>query len=128
MKNSIKTIAIALAIILTATLSGVAKDKGTKKAASFGTGIYTTVEGKINVMVDKAGAEYPTHLLVRDYRGTVVYRETISKKHTKFGRTLNLKELPCGTYDIDIISNGVRQTKTFELSEEVPQRTVKMEL
>jgi len=127
MKNSIKTIIFALAIITTASFAANAEDKENKKASSFGTGIYASRNGKINVLVDKQNANTATTLLVRSSQGNIVYRETIEKGNTKFGRLLNVSDLEPGRYEIKIISNKETQTKAFELSAPTTERVLKIQ-
>ncbi|WP_025763782.1 hypothetical protein [Dyadobacter tibetensis] len=128
MKKSITSIAFIFALCLSFAVSAEDSDKGNKKAASFGAGIYTTQEGKINVLIDKFHSESPTQLLVKNHIGDIVYRETISKKSTKFGRTLNINNLEAGAYSIEVISNGERQIRKFEIGQTISQREVSLEL
>ena len=123
MKNSIKTFAVALAFIA-ASFTAHAEDKETKKSAGFGTGIYTTKSGKINVLVDKVSSDSPTTLLLKDVNGQIVYKETVSKSQQKFGRTLNVDELSVGKYEIEVTSKGEKQSRSFELSEQKTERVL----
>ena len=121
MKNSIKTFVCALALVATAFTAN-AEDKETKKAAGFGTGIYSTKSGKINVLVAKNSSDAATTLLLKNEKGEVVYRETVAKNNQKFGRTLNVDDLETGKYEIEVTSKGEKQTKTFEVSEQKSER------
>ena len=123
MKNSIKTFAVAFALIAT-TFTANAEDKEVKKSAGFGTGIYTTKNGKINVLVDKASTESSTTLLLKNENGDIVYKETVNKNQQKFGRTLNVDELGAGKYEIEVTSKGEKQVKSFELSEQKTERVL----
>ena len=125
MKNSIKTFATIFALIATFSFAN-AEDKENKKAASFGTGIYATNAGQINVMVDKANKDASTVIQVTDEHGTVMYREIVGKKVQKFGRSLNVDELKEGNYTIEVQSNGEKQTKTFKLAQPAAQRTLQV--
>ncbi|TDE18666.1 DUF3244 domain-containing protein [Dyadobacter psychrotolerans] len=122
MKNSIKTFVYALALVASASFTANAEDKETKKAAGFGTGIYSTKSGKINVLVNKVNVDASTTILLRNEKGEIVYRETINKSSQKFGRTLNVDDLESGKYEIEISSKGEKQTKFFELSEQQSER------
>lgn len=122
MKNSVKTFAIALALLASATFTASAEDKETKKASTFGTGIYPTKTGKINVMVDKINKDARTVLLIKNENGDVIYRETINKNEQKFGRSLNLDEMEAGKYRLEIISGDEIQSKTFQLSAQKTER------
>ena len=124
MKNSI---ICALALTISASFSASAEDKENKKAPGFGTGIYASRQGKINVLVDKQSASSTTTLLVRSSQGDIVYRETIEKGNTKFGRLLNVSDLEPGRYEIKIISDNETQTKAFELSAPTTERLLKIQ-
>ena len=124
MKNLIKTFVCALALVATATFTANAEDKETKKAAGFGTGIYSTKSGKINVLVNKVSADASTTILLRNEKGDIVYRETVGKNTQKFGRTLNVDDLASGKYEIEVASQGEKQTKSFELSEQKSERVL----
>jgi xanthine/CO dehydrogenase XdhC/CoxF family maturation factor len=123
MKTTIKTFAVALALIATA-FTVHAEDKETKKSAGFETGIYATKGGKINVLVEKASDDARTTLLLKNEKGDVVYQETIGKKTQRFGRMLNVDELKSGTYQIEVTSQGETKTKSFEVSSQEAERTI----
>lgn len=124
MKNSIKNIAYALAIVTSFTFAASAKETETKKASSFGTGIYIDKAGKINVLVDKQNAEANTTLLIKNEKGDVVYKEIIQKDNQKFGRVLNVEKLEAGQYEINVVSKNETQTKSFQLSEQKTERNI----
>jgi hypothetical protein len=123
MKNSIKTFAVAIALLAT-SFAANAEDKETKKSAGFGTGIYTTKSGKINVLVDKVSSDAPTTLLLKNENGQIVYKEVVDKNQQKFGRILNVDELSAGKYEIEVTSKGEKQSKSFELSEQKVERVL----
>jgi len=123
MKTSIKTFAFALAFIAS-TFAANAEDKETKKSSSFGTGIYPTKSGKINVLVDKADSNASTVILLKNQDGNVVYRETVGRGNQKFGRTLNMNAMDAGKYQLDIISGKEIQSKSFEVLEQKTERTL----
>nr|WP_295933596.1 hypothetical protein [uncultured Dyadobacter sp.] len=123
MKTTVKTFICAFALAA-ASFTAYAEDKDAKKTSSFGTGVYATKTGKINVLVDKANNNAKTTLLLKSEDGTIVYRETVAKDNKKFGRTLNLEAMEAGKYTLDIISGNEIQTKTFELSEQKVERVL----
>jgi len=126
MKTSIQLISFALALIL--PLSSLAIDKnGSKKSTRFGTGIYSTKKGKINVYVEKAGSDFSTTLLLKSETGDVIYREIVDKNFQKFGRQLNVDALAPGTYEIKVIVKDAAQTSVFKLTEVKKERLVTME-
>jgi TRAP-type uncharacterized transport system substrate-binding protein len=125
MKTSIQFFALVFAFVATA-FSANAEDKETKKSAGFGTGIYATTKGTIRVLVEKANTESATTLVLKNEKGNALYIETVSKKQQQFGRTLNVDELAAGKYEIEVISNGEKQTKSFELTEPNTERTLQV--
>lgn len=125
MKTTFKTFAIALAFIATA-FTAQAEDKETKKASGFGTGIYTTKSGNINVMVEKANTDASTTIALKTEKGAVVYEETVGKKNKRFGRSLNVADLKPGTYEIEVSNQGEKLSKTFELSTSDSQRIIQV--
>ena len=125
MKNSIKTLICAIALSTVFAFNASADDKETKKATGFGTGIFTTKQGKISVNIDKYN-EKPTIILLEDVKGNVLYKEVISKNETKLRRSLDMSQLPAGDYDLKVISNGEKQTKRVELQEARPERLISM--
>lgn len=124
MKNSIKTIICAFALVTSFAFTASAEDKETKKSTGFGTGIYTSKAGKINILVDKVNADANTTLLLKNENGDVVYREVVGKSNQKFGRILNVNELEAGNYEIKVSSNGETQSKTFKLIEQKTERVL----
>jgi len=124
MKNSIKTFICAFALVTSAAFTASAEDKETKKSTGFGTGIYPTKSGKINVMVDKVNTDANTTLLLKNANGDIVYHEVVQKSNQKFGRILNVDELEAGKYEIKVISNGEVQSKTFKLTEQKTERII----
>lgn len=125
MKTTIKTFAIAFAFIA-AAFTAQAEDKETKKTSGFDTGIYTTKSGNINVMVEKAGTDANTTIALKTVKGDVIYKETVGKKNQKFGRSLNVDDLKPGTYEIEVSSQGEKQSKTFELSSPQSERILQV--
>ncbi|MBE9460748.1 hypothetical protein [Dyadobacter subterraneus] len=124
MKTYIKNIAVAFAFVASFAFSAHADDKATKKSTGFGTGIYPTKGGKINVLVDKVNQETPTVLVLKNSSGDIVYREVIGKGNQKFGRALNLNDLEAGKYEIQVTSNGETQSKSLQLTEQKTERVL----
>lgn len=90
----------------------------------FGTSIYPTKSGKINLHVDKVSADAHTILLLKNENGQIVYEELVGKKIQKFSRVLNVDELSTGKYEIEIISKGEKQIKSFVLTEKTSERVL----
>jgi flagellar hook assembly protein FlgD len=123
MKTSIKILALTFAFFA-AVFTANADDRDAAKPTGFATGIYTTKSGKINVNVEKMNAAVPITLALKNERGEVIYRETVGKNHQRFGRTLNVSELPAGKYEIHISSKIEKMVKHFEVSEQKTERSL----
>lgn len=126
MKTSFLALTCAAALF-TPFSSAADDDKGSKKSAGFGTGIYRTKEGKINVYIDKVDTNSPTLLLLKNSRGEIIYREVINKSYQKFGRRLNVNDLESGKYEIRVIINGEAQSTPFQLTEEKVERVLRVD-
>jgi len=123
MKTSIKTFVCALALVATA-FTAHAEDKEIKKSVGFGTGIFASKDGKINVLVEKTDVNASTTILLKNAKGEIFYRETVAKNNQKFGRILNVDALEQGKYEIEVTSKGKTQSKSFELSAPSTERVV----
>ncbi|GGB89833.1 hypothetical protein [Dyadobacter sediminis] len=126
MKNSLKTIALAVAFSVTFAFSSFASDKEAKKASSFGTSIYAARSGKIQVCVDKFTAS-KTIIVLMDKRGNTMYKEVVGKNVDKFRKSLDVSELPDGSYYIEVYGNGEKHSHHFELSEKPVERKISFE-
>lgn len=105
-----------MVIAATFAFNSFADDKESKKAAAFGTGIFASNSGKIHVNVDKY-TDNRAVVLISNKSGEVMYRETIDRNTAKFRKTFNVKELPAGTYTIEVSANGQKAEKDFEVTE-----------
>jgi hypothetical protein len=123
MKNSFKTIICAIAFSALFAFNASADDKEAKKVTAFGTGIFASKEGKVFVSIDKYNAS-PTIVMLEDAKGNVVYKEVMGKNEKKFRRTMDVSQLPSGSYTIQISSEGQKQTKTFDLTEKTAERVI----
>jgi len=123
MKNLLKSIAFAVAFTVIFAANTFAGDKETKKVTSFGTGIFASKSGNIHISVDKY-EDCNAIVLVTNERGQVMFREIIGKNTEKFRKALNVKNLPSGTYTIQITGKGEKLIKTFELSEQPVERVL----
>ncbi|KAA6434025.1 hypothetical protein FEM33_22325 [Dyadobacter flavalbus] len=126
MKNSLKTIALAVAFSATFAFSSFASDKEAKKTSSFGTSIYASRSGKIQVCVDKFTAG-KTVIVLTDQRGNTMYKEIIGKNMDKYRKSLDVSELPDGNYHIEVYGNGEKHSHHFELSEKPAERKISFE-
>jgi|GEM_PF-5427670 len=126
MKTSIKTIIFAFALSTLFAFNVSATDKGSKKATGFGTGIFASINNKIQINVDKYNKAAVT-ISLHDASGNLVYRESLGNNETKFRRLLDVSQLPSGSYKVQVASNGEKVIKTFEVSEKLSSRVVTVE-
>jgi len=126
MKNSLKTIALAVVLSATMAFSSFASDKEAKKAASFGTSIYATKSGKIQVSVDKFTSS-KTIVILSDQRGNTMYRASVGKDVDKFRKSLDISGLPAGNYYVEVYGNGEKHSHHFEVSEIQTERKISFE-
>lgn len=123
MKTSIKSLICAFAFSTLLVFQASADDKDSKKVTAFGTGIYMTPAGKINVNVDKFNTK-STVIQVENEKGEVLYREVTGKHVTKLRRSLDVSTLPNGNYTINVISDGQKQSRMLELHDKPTQRLI----
>ena len=111
MKTLIKSLAVALSLgFITSVASFAETNPGGRSttAASYQTGIYTSIDGKLNIGLDKqTGGTVDIRLKSAD--GKVLYTQHVGKNESKYRTRLNLDELPDGVYKVEI-TNGVETT------------------
>lgn len=125
MKTSVQLFALVFAFVATA-FSATAEDKEAKKSSGFGTGMYATKSGTIRVMVEKIDRKASTTIRLKDDQGKIVYAETVNRSIQLFSRTLNVDELSTGKYEVEVMSNGEKQTKSFELIQPKSERILQV--
>ena len=119
MKTLIKPLLLALSLSFVAVSFTEAKP-GHPAVATFKTGIYSSVSGKLHIALDKQ-AGGPVDILLKSSSGTLLYSQHLGKKETEFRIRLNLDDLADGTYLLEI-TNGVettRQTITLKTKEAI---------
>ncbi|GAB4030679.1 hypothetical protein [Spirosoma jeollabukense] len=111
MKTLIKPLLVAFSLSLV-TLSAALAD-GTPAArpaavATYKTGIYTTIEGKLNIALDKetSGA---VDIRMKSADGIVLFSQHLGKKETGTRVRLDMSALQDGNYQVEI-TNGVETT------------------
>ncbi len=114
MKTLIKSLALALTLgVVTSAASLANNAEGnpigrTSTAASYKTGIYSTVAGKLNIGLDKeTGGSVDIRL--KDIDGKVLYAQHLGKNEHGCRVSLNLNDLEDGVYSLEI-TNGVNTT------------------
>ncbi|GAB4030085.1 T9SS type A sorting domain-containing protein [Spirosoma gilvum] len=122
MKTNIKSFALALSLGLVSTVSLFAEtNPGTKAAhaATFKTGIYTTVSGKLNVALDKEKGG-PVDIRLKSADGRVLYNYRLGKKEQAYRTQLNLSELEDGVYQLEVTNGAETTTQSVTLSTHKP--------
>ncbi|MBN8823930.1 MULTISPECIES: hypothetical protein [unclassified Spirosoma] len=123
MKTLVKTFALALTLGLVSTVATFAEtNPGTKKAAqaaTFKTGIYTTVSGKLNIALDKEKGG-PVDIRLKSSDGRVLYNYRLGKKEEIYRTQLNLTDLEDGVYQLEVTNGVETTTQAVKLSTHKP--------
>ena len=111
MKTLIKPLLVAFTlglVTLSASFAEANPIGRTGAVASYKTGIYTTLDGKLNVAVNKetGGAVY---IRLKNTDGKVLYAQHLGKNERSCRLRLNLSDLEDGVYQLEI-TNGVETT------------------
>lgn len=128
MKTLIKSFVVALSLgVLTSVASFAEGKPGSRPStvASYKAGIYTSVDGKLNIGLDKqkGGA---VDVSLKGANGKVFYSQHLGKNESTYRSRLNVSELPDGVYVIEI-TNGVETTKhQVTLSTKQPESPVRL--
>lgn len=108
MKTLIKPLFLALSLSFVAV--SISEAKPVRPAvATFKTGIYTSVSGKLNIALDKQTGG-PVDIQLKRSSGELLYSQHLGKKETAFRTRLNLDDLVDGDYVLEI-TNGVETTR-----------------
>ncbi|QHV94389.1 MULTISPECIES: T9SS type A sorting domain-containing protein [Spirosoma] len=110
MKTLIKPLLLTLSLGILTSFASFSEAKPGRPAtvASYKSGIYTTLAGKLSIALDKeTGGTVDVRLKNSD--GSVVYSKHLGKNESKYRTRLNLSELPDGVYQVEI-TNGVETT------------------
>lgn len=108
MKTLISPLLLALSLSF-ATVSISEAKPGRPAVASFKTGIYTTLTGKLNIALDKQ-AGGPVDIQLKNSTGGLLYSQHLGKKEAQFRTRLNVDDLADGDYQLEI-TNGVETTR-----------------
>lgn len=116
MKFLVKPLLFALSLGLFAS-TVEAKPTRPTTVATFQTGMYTTIDGKLHIALDKqkGGA---IDIRLTNQEGMVVYSQHVGKNKSQYRAKFDLSNLPDGTYKVDV-SNG-QETTTYALSLATP--------
>lgn len=123
MKTLIKSLAFAVTLAFATTSATLADDittrtNSTAATSSFKVGIYTAVDGKLVVMLDKQPGSY-VDIHLKNAKGQSAFLQRVGKKDLKTRMKLNLNALEDGDYTV-LISNGT-ETTTHQLTLSTPQ-------
>jgi hypothetical protein len=123
MKTLVKSLALALSLGFVTTAATFAEtNPGGRPAvvASYKTGIYTSVDGRLVISLDKqTGGAVDVRL--KNSEGSTVYSQRIGKNETQYRAKLDVSALPDGSYEVEI-TNGAETTKHM-VTLSTPQRT-----
>ena len=125
MKTSFKSIALCV-ILGSLAFTASAGNRQSPENKGFETGIFCDKSGKLNVNVDKYNRA-STVIRIVNQKGIDVYKEVYGKSHMKLRRSIDLNELPAGSYLLEISSNGQNQQSRFEINHLRPQRLISFE-
>lgn len=114
MKTLIKSLVLALSLGFVTSAASFATPTNVNPigrpsgVASYKTGIYTTVAGKLTIALDKAtGGRVDIRLV--DAKGKALYTQHLGKNEHGCRVRLNLSDLEDGVYTLEI-TNGVETT------------------
>ncbi|WP_420150950.1 T9SS type A sorting domain-containing protein [Spirosoma sp.] len=122
MKTLIKSLAIAfsLGIVTSAATFSEAKPIVRPAAvAAYKTGIYTTVDGRLSIALDKQTGGAVDIKMTND-AGKVMYSERLGKNESKYRIKLDMSQLPDGVYQVEITNGAETTIRTVTLSTEQP--------
>lgn len=120
MKTLVNTLLVAFTLVSSAATFSTAKPivRPAKQAAAYEVGIYTAVDGKLRLALDKQKGGRVT-VSMRNGQGNKLFTQYVGKGETKSRFCFDVNELPDGVYTVEI-SNGV-QTTTHELTIATPK-------
>lgn len=111
MKTLVTSLLLTASFTLTnfsATYAASVPARKPAQVASYQSGIYTTVAGKLNIALDKeTGGTIDVRLM--NEAGQVVFDQRVGKNQTTVRLRLDLNNLPDGAYQV-VISNGKNVT------------------
>ncbi|GAB3255663.1 hypothetical protein GCM10027347_16960 [Larkinella harenae] len=129
MKTLINTLFAAFTLTVfsfTATQAETHKPIGRpQKAAAFQSAMYTTVDGKLHISVDKQIGG-PVVVALKNSAGSDVFAQQIGKRQPGARLRLDVSNLPDGVYQV-VISNGVdSSTQTVTLATHQPSQPTRL--
>lgn len=128
MKTLAKTFVVALSLGFLTSVASFAEGKpGSRPStvAAYKAGIYTSVDGKLNIGLDKekGGA---VDVMLKGADGKIYYSQHLGKNEKIYRSRLDVNELPDGVYVIEI-TNGVETTRhQVTLATKQPEAPVRL--
>jgi len=120
MKTAAKSILIAFAFVLSLTSFSQANPIGNpaKPAATYATSLYTAVDGRLVLSLQKEAGQAVS---VRLYQtnGATLFSQQVTKRQTKTQVRFDVSKLPDGSYTVEV-SNGANVT-THQVQLQTPQ-------
>ena len=122
MKILIKSLALALSLGFVTSLTSLSEAKPIDRptaVATYKTGIYSTVSGKLTIALDKAtgGA---VDILLKGADGKILFSQHLGKNDQTYRTRLNLNDLEDGVYQLEITNGVETTTQTVTLSTKLP--------
>ncbi|GAB3900328.1 hypothetical protein [Spirosoma agri] len=111
MKTLIKSLLIAFTVSLVTISASQAEanpGKNTSTVATYKTGIYTTLDGKLQIALDKE-TNGAVDIKLKSADGELLFVQHLNKKENKARIRLTMSELQDGTYQVEV-TNGVDTT------------------
>lgn len=122
MKTLIKSLALALTLgFITSAATFAETNPGVRPTvvASYQSGIYTTINGKLRISLDKqTGGTVDVRL--KNAGGAVLYSQHLGKNDSKYRTLLNMNELPDGNYQVEITNGVDTTTHTVTIATQTP--------
>ncbi|GAB3900409.1 T9SS type A sorting domain-containing protein [Spirosoma agri] len=122
MKTLFNSLLVAFTVSLVTVSASFAETnpgKQTAPAATYKTGIYTNRAGNLNIALDKE-TKGSVSIKLKNTAGKVLFDQYLGKNEKSTRISLNMNELPDGTYQLEI-SNGVdTSTQTVTLATKLP--------
>ncbi|QIP12569.1 T9SS type A sorting domain-containing protein [Spirosoma aureum] len=111
MKTFIKPLLLTLSLGILTSLTSFSEAKPIGRptgAVAYKAGVYTTVNGKLNIALDKETGG-TVDIRLKNAQGAVLYSQHLNKNESQYRTRLNLSDLPDGVYQVEI-TNGVETT------------------
>ncbi|GAB3746895.1 hypothetical protein [Spirosoma pomorum] len=123
MKSFAKFFFFALTLGVATSFASFAGDKNPEQPTEktpFKSGIYTSVDGKLHVALDKQAGSTVT-IQLKNNMGVTLYTQRLGKKAENCRLVLNVDSLQDGIYQLDITNGTDTISKSVTLTTNQPQ-------